>query len=110
MARTGVIEAGTSTYINTTGKQVITSGPAVIVGIAFVGTGTGQIQLFAGATCSASLSPMVTFSATSSAVAGGFSPMFLRWPAEVSGNGLTVDLGATSDPNLVLFWSPGARS
>ncbi len=103
------IEAGTATYLNTSGKQVVTSGPMVLLGIAFVGTATGQIQLFTGTTCAASLSPMITFCATASAVAGHFSPQFLRWPAEVSGNGLTVDLGTTNDPNIILFWSPGAR-
>jgi hypothetical protein len=49
---------------------------------------------------------VITFCATSSAVAGGFSPMFLRFPLAVSGSGITVDMGATTDPNIMLFWSP----
>ena len=40
------------------------------------------------------------------AVAGGFSPMFLRMPAEVSGAGFTVSVLASADPNLLLYWTP----
>lgn len=94
------------TRLNATGLQTITSGPAVIGGVAFVGTATGGIQFFAGVTASASMTPMITFCATTSAVAGGFSPMFLRMPAEVSGNGLTVSVLASADPNLLLYWTP----
>lgn len=103
-------EVGSMTYVNTTGKQVITSAPASLLGVAFVGTATGQVQFFAGTTCSASLTPMISFSVTASAVAGGYSPMFLRLPAEVSGNGFTIDAGGTADPNLILFWIPNPRT
>ena len=94
------------TYINTTGRQTITSAKAQIVGVAFVGTATGQIQFFAALTVSASMSPMISFSGTTSAVAGGLSPMFLRLPFVASGTGFTIDAGATQDPNLMLFWKP----
>ena len=99
-------EAANMTRVSTTGKSQVAIAGAALAGIAFVGTATGQFQLFAGATCSSSLTPVVTFCATSSAVAGGFSPMFLRWPCVVSGTGFCIDLGVTSDPNLILFWSP----
>lgn len=92
--------------LNATGLSTITSGNCAIYGVAFVGTATGGIQLFAGVTASASLTPMITFSATTSAVAGGFSPMFLRLPAVTSGPGLTVSILASADPNLILYWSP----
>lgn len=94
------------TRLNTTGTVVITSGFANIVGVAFVGTGTGAIQFFAGVTTSASLTPVISFSVTASAVAGGFSPMFLKLPMAVSGSGLTCIVGSSLDPNLLLFWSP----
>lgn len=99
-------ETWSGTRLSTTGLTCITSGLAQIGGIAFYGTGTGQIQFFAGSTGSVSATPVITFCATSSAVAGGFSPMFLRFPLAVSGSGLTVSLGATTDPNIMLFWSP----
>ena len=94
------------TRLNATGTTVITSGFAQIIGVAFVGTATGAVQLFAGTTVSVSMTPVISFSATTSAVAGGLSPMFLRLPAEVSGAGLTVKIPATEDPNIMLFWNP----
>lgn len=96
--------------LTTTGTAVITTGLANIVGIAFHGTATGGVQFFAGTTASASLTPMITFCATSSAVAGGFSPMFLRFPLAVSGSGLTVKVLDSLDVNLTLFWSPMGSS
>lgn len=104
--RVGQGEVGTSLVVQTTGKSLVTSGGAALLGVMFCGSGTGQVQFFAGTTASASMTPVISFCATSSAVAGGFSPMFLRMPAEVSGNGLVIDLGATSDPNIILYWSP----
>ena len=94
------------TWVNTSGKQTITSAKAQIVGVAFVGTATGQIQFFAALTASASMSPIISFCATTSAVAGGFSPMFLRLPFIASGTGFTIDSGGNQDPNLMLFWKP----
>jgi hypothetical protein len=51
---------------------------------------------------------VINFSFTASAVAGGFSPMYLKWPMTVSGSGLTALIPATSDPNVMLFWNPDA--
>lgn len=98
--------AAQATRFSATGLSTLTSGRAAVYGVAFVGTATGGIQLYAGVTASASLTPMITFSATTSAVAGGFSPMFLRLPAVVSGAGLTVSILASADPNVILYWSP----
>lgn len=99
-------DASSSTRLTATGTAVICSGFANIVGIAFHGTGTGGIQFFAGVTTSASLTPMITFSVTASAVAGGYSPMFLRFPMAVSGSGLTALVMPSLDPNITLFWTP----
>lgn len=103
---TYTIDSCPGTRITATGTSVITSGYANIVGVAFYGSATGGIQFFAGVTTSASLTPMITFSATTSSVAGGFSPMFLKFPLAVSGSGLTVLTLPSADPNLMLFWSP----
>jgi hypothetical protein len=99
-------DACPGTLLTGTGTSVITSGFCNVVAISFIGTGTGGVQLFAGVTTSVSLTPMITFSATSSAVAGGFSPMTLRFPLAVSGTGLTVKMLGSTDPNIMLFWSP----
>lgn len=103
---TNNIEAGYAARLTVSGKQVITSGPGQIIGALFCGTATGQIQLFAGTTASASMTPVISFCATSSAVAGRFSPNFVRMPFVVSGSGFVADLGATLDPNVILYWNP----
>ena len=100
------VEGGQLTWFSATGLSVLSSANAQIIGIAFAGTGTGGVQLFAGVTASASLTPMITFSATSSAVAGKFSPQFMRFPVLVSGKGVTVSIQASADPNIGLFWFP----
>jgi hypothetical protein len=107
-------EVGNGLLLNATGFTTITSGKAVVLGFGFVGTGTGGIQLFAAAsTASASggssVTPMITFSATSSAVAAGLSPMFMRFPMTVSGSGLVASLLPSSDPNIMLFWNPDGQ-
>ena len=96
----------TSRLFTTAELTVLTSARAMIGGIAFVGTATGGVQLFAGVTASASLTPMISFSATTSAVAGGLSPMFLRLPFAASGSGVIVSIQASADPNIMLFWNP----
>lgn len=101
-----ISDAASAFRVTVTGTVVLTTGLANIVGIAFHGTGTGGIQFFAGVTASASITPMITFCATSSAVAGGFSPMFLRFPLAVSGTGCTLKSLDSLDTNLTIFWSP----
>lgn len=106
-----VQEIGNGLLLNATGFTAITSGKAVVLGFAFVGTGTGGIQLFAAAsTASASgglsVTPMITFSATASAVAAGLSPMYMKFPMTVSGSGLTALILGSTDPNIMLFWNP----
>lgn len=101
-----VRETGQMTRLTSTGITVITSGYASILGVSFVGTATGGIQFFAGTTGSASMTPMIAFCATTSAVIQGFSPMFLRFPADVSGNGFMANVQASADPNFLLYWVP----
>ena len=104
-------EIGNMTLLNATGFTTITSGKCVILGAAFVGTATGSFQLFAAAsTASASggvsVTPVINFCATTTAVLQGFSPMYLKLPMTVSGSGLTVLIPGTADPNVMLFWNP----
>ena len=100
------IDSVVATRLTATGPALITTGRAAVIGMAFNGTGTGGIQLFAATTASASLTPMITFSATASAVYGGFSPMFMRYPMMVSGSGLVASSLDSLDTNVVLFWVP----
>ena len=101
------LDSCNGTRLTATGTAVVASGYVNLVGIAFYGTATGGVQLFAGVTTSASLTPMITFSYTASAVAAGFSPQFLRFPLAVSGTGLTALVLPSADPNIMLFWQPG---
>lgn len=87
------------------GLNCITSGLYTIGGISFHGSSTGQLTLFVGVTCSVSIAS-ISFCGTTSAVAGGFSPMFLRFPMAGSGSGLCVDSGSSADTNITIFWSP----
>jgi hypothetical protein len=108
-----VQEVGNSVVLTATGFTTITSGKAVVLGFAFVGSATGSVQLFAAAsTASASggfsVTPVINFCATTTAVLQGFSPMYLKWPMTVSGSGLTALIPGTADPNVVLFWNPDA--
>ena len=102
--------AAYGTRLNATGYTCITSAQAQIVGIASYGSATAGIQFFAGLTCSASATPMITFSATTSAIAGGLSPMYFAFPMMCSGTGLTVSVLASLDPNITLFWLPVSGS
>ena len=102
-------EVGNMTLVQATGLTTITSGKAVLYGIASIGSATAGIQLFAGVTSSVSLTPMINFSVTASAVAGGFSPFFLRMPMTVSGSGFTVSLLGTTDPNMMIYWNPDGQ-
>ena len=102
----GYMDGANLTWFSATGLSTLTSGNAQVVGIAFAGTGTGGVQFFAGVTASASLTPMISFSVTASAVAGRYSPHFKRFPAVVSGKGLTVSIQPSLDPNIGLFWFP----
>jgi hypothetical protein len=99
-------ELGYATRLNATGNTVITSGPCSILGIASYGSATAGFQFFTGVTASVSMTPVITICATASAVAAGLSPLFFRFPCYVSGNGLTVGVLGSLDPNLTLFWLP----
>ena len=98
-----VLETGNITRLTATGTSVVTSGNAYILGWMVTSSITGGVlQFFAGATTSASLSPTITVGSVSTTAAAAF----VRYPASVSGSGLTVKYTGTLDPNLVLFWLP----
>ena len=100
---------GKAQQFTATGASCITSANAYIIGILFQGTGTGTLQLFAGvtATSTASGSPISqTIRAfTTAAAATVNSAVYFPFPAYASG-GITVNVGASADPAITLFWSP----
>jgi len=96
-------ETAQVTRISATGTTAITSANALILGWMVAASSTGgNLQFFAGTTTSASLSPSIIVGS----VSGTAAPQFVRYPATVSGSGLTVKYTATADPNLILFWLP----
>jgi len=98
-----VIETAQVTRVNATGTTVISSANALILGWMVAASSTGgNLQFFAGTTASVSLSPSIIVGSVSGTAAAAFT----RYPASVSGSGLTIKYTATADPNLILFWLP----
>ena len=97
-------QAGTATRVVTSGLSTITSGNAQLIGILFTGTGTGTCQLYHGVTASVSVCGIVRAYLTVIAAYAN-SPLFIRVPAYCSG-GITVNIGASADPDVTLYWNP----
>lgn len=95
---------GTPTRVVTSGKAAITSGNAAIVGVTFHGSGTGQVQFFAGATCSSSLTGVIRAYRTAAAATAN-TALYMDVPVYCSG-GFSIDAGATLDPDLTIYWNP----
>ena len=95
------VPAGQATRFTATGISVVTSGAAQVMGVLFNCSTSGAIQLFAGVTASVSASPVIKLNATATSIS-----TFVRYPAMVSGLGLTVQIPANSDPDITLFWNP----
>lgn len=103
---------GTATFVTATGAQVISSANSYILGILFHGTGTGAVQIFAGVTATTvvttsggnALSGTIrAFTTVGGATVN--SAVYIPFPAYASG-GITLLVGATTDPRLTLFWNP----
>ena len=94
---------GQVTRVTTTGTVAITSANAQLIGILCASSGTCSVQIFAGVTTSASVSPVLRFQVT--VVQTIPAPQYLSYPANLSG-GFTVKLGAAADPEITLFWNP----
>ena len=90
---------GTPTRVSATGIQVIASVNSALIGIVHTSTATAApVNIYHGVTASVEACTTVQF-------ASGSVASFLQLPMFCSG-GLTIDLGATADPSLTLFWNP----
>jgi hypothetical protein len=97
---------GTPTRLTATGTVCITSANACILGIAFQGTGTGFLTLFAGVTSTAPatlLGVVRAFTTVGGATAN--QALYFPFPAYCP-SGITTIVGATADPSITLFWNP----
>ena len=100
---------GTPYYVTVTGATVITSANAQIIGILFQSTGTANLQIWAGTTATATsagvpLSGVIRAYPTA-ADATVNKAVYFPFPAYASG-GITINMGASADPRLTLFWNP----
>src|SRR5512146_1734958 len=100
---------GTAYHATVTGAVCITSGNSHIFGVLFQGTATGNVQIWAGTTATATaagvpLSGVIrAYATTGSATVQ--SAVYYPFPAYASG-GITINVGGSLDPQLTLFWSP----
>lgn len=94
---------GVATYVTTAGATVVTSANAYILGVLLQSSATGNVQLWAGVTATgASLSGIIR--ATTGAVSAA-PALYVPFPAYAAG-GISLNVGASNDPKLTLFWCP----
>lgn len=98
------IEGGQATVVQATGFTVVTSGNAQILGVGFCGSTSGSVQFFAGTTGSVSLTPLIRANNGATVTAAAY--VFARVPAVVSGAGFSVNMPASTDPNIIIYWCP----
>lgn len=98
---------GTAYLATATGAVCITSANAQVIGVLFQGSATGTLQIWAGTTATGAASGLShiirAFVTTGSATAQ--SAVYFPFPAYASG-GITINVGASTDPKLTLFWNP----
>lgn len=99
-----VRELGTATRVAVTGLTCISSINSGLLGILFSGTGTGTAQIFHGVTASNSATGIIRAYTTVTGVTVN-AATFIRVPAYCSG-GITINVGASADPDVTLFWNP----
>ena len=103
---------GQATRVTETAATAITSANAAVIGVLFCGSGTGSVQLFrcattasATATADAVLTGVVRFMTS----ATGTGQLYREIPAYAPG-GIVVNVGASPDPDLTIFWNPTGES
>jgi len=96
---------GIASHVTAAGATVICSSNAFIIGILLQSSATGNVQLWSGVTATgaaATLSGIIR--ATTGAVSAA-PALYIPFPAYASG-GITLNVGASNDPKLTLFWNP----
>ena len=96
--------SGVGKNVAVAGATCVTSVNAQIIGVLLHSSATANVQLWAGTTATGAgiLSGVIrqTTGAVSAAPA-----LYVPFPAYASG-GITVNIGASNDPNITLFWVP----
>ena len=99
---------GNAYRVTATGTVCITSANAYIIGVAFQGSGTGSLHIFAGTTSTATASATWLGLIRAYSTVGGATAnqaLYFPFPAYCSG-GITLQTPGTADPSLTLFWNP----
>lgn len=104
-----VQETATPYYATATGAVCLTSSNAAIFGVLFQGSATGSVQIWQGvtATGAGAISGVIRAYATTGAATANAAAWY-PFPAYCSG-GICINVGASLDPKLTLFWSPLAK-
>lgn len=101
-------DAGVAKNIIVAGATCITTVNSQIIGVLLQSSATGNVQLWAGTTATGAglLSGVIrqNTGAVSAAPA-----LYFPFPAYASG-GITINVGASADPNITLFWCPTGTS
>jgi hypothetical protein len=98
---------GVATYVTAAGATCVCSSNAQIIGILFQSSATANVQIWAGTTATATAST-ITLSGIIRTTTGAVSAapaVYIPFPAYASG-GISLNLGASGDPKLTLFWNP----
>lgn len=93
---------GTSTRLTATGLSTLSSANSAVIGVLFSGTATGSLTIYHGVTASGTMA-FIRAAATGTTTVN--ISQYYPVPGYCSG-GVTVNVGASQDPNITLFWSP----
>lgn len=96
---------GTATRVTGTGYTAITSANSYIIGVMFNSSGTCAVSLYKGANASGSvtISGLIRYNVTVEATIP--QAVFVEWPGYAP-SGFSVNVPATSDPDVTIFWNP----
>ena len=99
--------AGTPVLVTVTGVTTITTASARLIGMVFHGSATNAATLYsckttASATAASAVSALIVAHGTTGATAN--AALFVPFPA-IMLNGITVDVDASADPNVTLFYA-----
>lgn len=101
---TGTYGAGVGKLIAVAGATCVTSVNSQIIGVLVHGSATNNVQLWAGTTATGAgvLSGIIR---TPTAAVSAAEAVYFPFPAYASG-GITINVGASNDPSITLFWVP----
>ena len=97
---------GKATNVRATGYTAITSAAAAVIGVMSHSTGTSLMSFYnaVSATGSSTIGGLIRFFVTAAAATGN-PVLYYPFPADAP-SGFHVNIGASADPNITIFWNP----